>query len=289
MRMKDMPDPWRHDPLRVDGAARRGARSPVRPPKLRPLPQHPLLCRLDGESRALVGAHLRPAEHRRGARLMTAGAPIHVVHFVTDGLVAIIGRAKDGGSAESGLVGPGGFVGVSAVLGAHSSSLRDAVALTAARSLTLEIAALEHIVALFPEVRREMMTYVNARIDQTTQLCVCAALHSVEQRLARWLLDAAALRGSRPLNVTHAQLGDLLGVRRASVTAGLHLLEGEQAVRCRRGQVEIRDLDRLAKASCGCHQPLAGGRRTEQPASKTKGAAAQPVLSSASSIDSPRD
>lgn len=285
MRMKDLPDPRRRGPLPVDGAAP----SPARAPKARPAPQHALLARLDGESRALVGAHLRPAEHRRGAQLMTAGAPVHVVHFVTDGLVAIMGRARDRGSAETGLVGPGGFVGVSAVLGAHSSSLRDAVALTTARSLTLEVAALEHIMALFPEVRREMMTYVNARIDQTTQLCVCAALHSVEQRLARWLLDAAALRGPRPLNVTHAQLGDLLGVRRASVTAGLHILEGEQAVRCRRGQVEIRDLDRLANASCGCHQPLAGGRR---PASRTaNGAAAHPALSRSrvSSIESPRD
>ncbi|QZO00791.1 helix-turn-helix domain-containing protein [Chenggangzhangella methanolivorans] len=59
--------------------------------------------------------------------------------------------------------------------------------------------------------------------------------------------------GERPIEVTHQQLGDIFAVRRASVTTSLHLLEGERAVRCRRGSVEVRDLARLEAASCGCH------------------------------------
>ncbi len=244
-----------------------------------PAPAHPLLAGLDAEARAFVAAHLRPLEHRRGARLATAGKPMEVVHFVTDGLVAIVGRAANGQSAETGLVGAGGLVGVSAVLGAPPSALRDAVALTAVRSLALDIAALERIAALHPGFRRELMAHANARIDQATQLCVCAALHTVEQRIARWLLDATALNGPQPLELTHAQLADLLGVRRASVTAGLHLLEGEQALRCRRGRIDIRDADALVRVSCGCQQAFVSRRPPR----------AHPALSSASSTVSPRD
>jgi len=103
---------------------------------------------------------------------------------------------------------------------------------------------------------RTVMDYALARAAETERLCACAASHSIDQRLARWLLTATASLGDRPLDVTHQQLADLFAVRRASVTTSLHLLEGERAIRCRRGSIELRDLGRLEAASCGCHADL---------------------------------
>lgn len=239
---------------------------------------HPLIAGLEPEAAALLKRHLRRGEKRRGDLLASAGHSIQTVFFVSDGLVALFGRAPDGGTAATGLVGPGGFVGVSAALSAHHPAVRDAVALTSVQAQAIDAEALDRIATLHPDLRRRLMLYANDRIIQATQLCVCTALHTVEQRLARWLLEAYALRRDRPIELTHQQLSDLLGVRRASVTLGLHMLEGEQAVRCQRGRIEIRDLDALGRRSCGCHLAVAGESQR-----------AYPALSSASSTDSPRD
>lgn len=189
----------------------------------------------------------------RGAKLAEAGRPITAAYLVTDGLVALLARAPGGAVAEAGLVGPGGLVGHLAALGFEAATT-DAVALTAVRGLAFAPARLTRLASDGEALRRALMDYAAARMSEVERICVCAASHSVEQRLARWLASAAALMGDRPLEITHAQLAALLGVRRASVTVSLHLLEGERAVRCRRGRIEIRDHGRLEEASCGCHR-----------------------------------
>jgi CRP-like cAMP-binding protein len=201
---------------------------------------------------ALADAKPQAFELPRGARLLARGDALAIVHIVTDGLVAMIARTPGGGSAEAGLIGPGGLVGHTVSLGAATATA-DAFALTTVRGLALESSALIALAAERPRLRRELDDYALARFAETERLCACAALHSVEQRLARWLLQASRLLGDQPIETTHNQCAALLGVRRASVTTSLHMLEGERAIRCRRGHVEIRDAVQLAAASCGCH------------------------------------
>ena len=206
---------------------------------------------------ALAGSAPQGFAFPRGAALGEAGRPMPAAYLVTHGLVALLARAPGGAVAEVGLVGPGGLVGHLAAFGFEAAT-SDAVALTAVRGLALAPANLMRLASENDGLRRELTDYAAARMSEVERICVCAASHSVEQRLARWLASAAALLGDRPIEVTHAQLALLLGVRRASVTVSLHLLEGERAVRCRRGRVEIRDRGRLEAASCGCqHAALA--------------------------------
>lgn len=204
---------------------------------------------------ALVGADPRGFEFARGALMIETGAPLAAAYLVTEGLVAILARTPGGARGEAGLVGPGGLVGHQAALGARSAST-DAVALTLTRGLVLEAPALAALASEQPHLHREVVNYALARAAETERLCACAAAHSIERRLARWLLSAVALIGEKPIEITHQQLADIFAVRRASVTTSLHMLEGERAIRCRRGSVEIRDLARLEATSCGCHAEL---------------------------------
>ncbi len=71
------------------------------------------------------------------------------------------------------------------------------------------------------------------------------AAFTVEARLARWLLMAHDRSATDDIALTHETLALMLSVRRASVTLALHMLEGEQAVRGTRGNVTIRDRDKL--------------------------------------------
>lgn len=213
---------------------------PLRPPSLTAIAQ------------SLTGLRPQRFEVKRGTRLASAGRRSDAAYLVTEGLVAILARAPDGAAAEAGLVGSGGLVGHAAALGAPFST-SDAVVLTATRGFAFAPAAIARLAADRPRVRRELAEYALARMAEVERLCVCAAVHTIEQRLARWLASAAAFSGDQPIEITHQQFAELFGVRRASVTTSLHLLEGEMAVRCRRGRVEIRDMARLEAASCGCH------------------------------------
>lgn len=231
------------------------------PPRAAPA-ETPSLTRI---AQALSSLRPQTFEIAPGHRLMRAGEPLDAVYLLAEGLVAIVARTPGGAAAEAGLVGSGGLVGHAAVLGATFAT-SDAVTLSTTRGYVIPSTALVRLANERPRVRRTLHDYALTRMAEVERLCVCAAAHSIERRLARWLASAAALAEGRPIEITHTELAELFSVRRASVTTSLHLLEGEQAVRCRRGQVEIRDAARLEAASCGCHlayapQPTARPKR----------------------------
>jgi DNA-binding transcriptional regulator YhcF (GntR family) len=53
--------------------------------------------------------------------------------------------------------------------------------------------------------------------------------------------------------LTHEFLSMMLGVRRASVTDALHLLEQGEVIRSERGRIVIRDRQRLEKVAADCY------------------------------------
>lgn len=202
--------------------------------------------------RAVAALRSRPFQAVRGDAILRAGGPLTGAFLVAEGMVAASTCRPDGGRGEAGLVGPGRLVGFTAAFGAQRSTV-DAEALTSVRGHLVETETLARLVATRPDIAREINHYALWRIAELERLIACASSHSIERRLARWLSSAAAISEGRPIEVTHQQLAQFLGVRRASVTVSLHLLEGEHAVRCRRGRIEIRDRARLDAASCGCH------------------------------------
>jgi CRP-like cAMP-binding protein len=101
-----------------------------------------------------------------------------------------------------------------------------------------------------------MFSYTRALLVQVAQGVACAATHPVRERLARWLLQTTDRVGSETVQLTHQFVGDILGVRRASVTDALHGLRRTGAVDTRRGAIVIADRSRLAAAACECYGVL---------------------------------
>jgi hypothetical protein len=104
--------------------------------------------------------------------------------------------------------------------------------------------------ARFAQVVRQYLWVLATDLGQGS---ACAGKHSVEQRLARWLLMASERKRSPTLAVTHVQLARLLGVRRAGITDALHHLQALQAVVQRRGGVQVVEAAALGQAACACH------------------------------------
>ena len=89
---------------------------------------------------------------------------------------------------------------------------------------------------------------------QTSQSGACNAHHSLRQRLARWLLLASNSLESARLPLTHDVLARLLGVRRASVSECLEVLETEGLIKNSRGLVQLAEPEKLQQTCCDCYR-----------------------------------
>lgn len=110
------------------------------------------------------------------------------------------------------------------------------------------LAALDELGAL----RRIILRYINVVLFQTSQVGVCNSLHSVRQRLGRWLLVAANAMDSGQLPITHAVLAQLLGIRRASVSECLETFEQAGVIRNARAAITLADPAQLEQMACSC-------------------------------------
>jgi hypothetical protein len=96
--------------------------------------------------------------------------------------------------------------------------------------------------------------HTRALLAQFQHVAACNALHSVEARLARWLLHIHDRVDGDFLPLTQEALSELLGVRRTTVTQVVHKLRTARAIRSnQRGLIEI-DRPRLEAAACECYE-----------------------------------
>jgi CRP-like cAMP-binding protein len=95
--------------------------------------------------------------------------------------------------------------------------------------------------------------YTMVHLTQTTQWVACNRLHSLEERLARWLLASADATGSEQFELTQDFIAQMLGVRRPSVTVIVRGFEKQGMVQTSRGRIRISDRPALERAVCECY------------------------------------
>ena len=96
------------------------------------------------------------------------------------------------------------------------------------------------------------------RLNLVEREAACMALHSVEARLATWLLRLIGTSGEDVLEITQDRLAQILGVQRTTVNSGIKAFQIAGLLRCRRGRITIWRLDDLARRACGCGRRPAG-------------------------------
>jgi CRP-like cAMP-binding protein len=99
-----------------------------------------------------------------------------------------------------------------------------------------------------------LLRYTQGLLLQTSQVAVCNAKHLVSERLARWLLMSQDRCVCEDLPFTHEFLSLMLGVRRAGVTEAALILQAEELIRYKRGQIKIIDRQGLEEHACDCYQ-----------------------------------
>ena len=196
--------------------------------------------------------HLRPMQFAREHVLYRAGERVARVYFPETGLVSYLVEVAGGDRIETAMIGHDSVVGIPVAL-ADPVTLNTAIAQTAGQGHALDVDILRETADRHPLVRTTLLRHQLAVFAQAQQAVLCNVTHTVEQRVARWLLRAHDLTGRSTLDLTQEFVADMLAVRRASVSLVAHALQEAGAIAYRRGQIHILDAGGLRAAACECY------------------------------------
>lgn len=181
------------------------------------------------------------------------GERLKYAYFPTTSIVSLVYNTEAGASAEMGMVGNDGLVGIALFMGGETRPNR-AIVQHAGGAIRMRVNALQKEFKDGGSFQHVLLRYTQALITQISQAAVCNGLHSVEQRLARWLLLTLDRMSSNELQVTQELLSTLLGVRREGVTLAVGCLRDRGLIGCRRGQITILNRTGMEAAACECYR-----------------------------------
>lgn len=184
-----------------------------------------------------------------GDVIANSGGKIDTICFPESGVASYSEIHDDGAKTGIGMVGYEGLVEWHALLGSAASPHEVTIAVGPA--IAYRIAAGDLIDASRASVPLHdlLMRFVQSFVVQLGRTAVSNLCDPIDRRLCRWLLMNHDRLDGDAIELTHRQIGVMLGVRRASVTDALHVLEGDRLIRAERGRIVVLDRARLRKCA----------------------------------------
>jgi CRP-like cAMP-binding protein len=217
--------------------------------------QNHLLRRLPDDVRERLQPHLRQRSYERGQILLHPHQPIAEVYFPVDMMVSLLTVFDDGSMIEAGVVGNEGMVGLPRFFGVNSMANVCVIQATGTM-LVLVADVFEDELRRNGALRDVTGRFAQAFMCQLAQCAACNRRHTLEARLARWLLMTRDRVGRDEFPITHQMLGQMLGVRRAGVTVAANALQQSGAISYRRSSIAILDHAELEARACDCYRAI---------------------------------
>jgi CRP-like cAMP-binding protein len=184
--------------------------------------------------------------------LFHAEATPEYIYFLTGGLTSVVVVMAEGGSAEVGMCGREGIVGVNALLGPSMMHAECFMQITGT-GYRLPMSAARELFEAQPEFRRAALSYVQEHVVIASQTVACNKLHDAQSRLARWMLMVSDRIDSDVLPLTQEFLAEMLGTQRSTVVLVAGQLQDKGAITYSRGIVRVVDRPLLVKLACECY------------------------------------
>ncbi len=220
-----------------------------------------LIASIEPDLWARFEERFTPLECNDGRDLQRPGDDVELVQFPTTAVVVLGVETLAGESVNVALLGPEGAVGIIEACGSRKVYQRATVQF-AGQVWQSPAAAYRTLYEASHALRTAVHKYVETLLVEARQNVACNALHAVEHRLARTLLEACDKSGSLRLPITQLAIAQLLGVQRTTVAAAMSALQRNGSIRKGRGGgVEVLDYPRLEAAACSCRDSLAYARR----------------------------
>jgi CRP-like cAMP-binding protein len=211
-----------------------------------------ILSHLSSKTLAMIEPHLHKMKLAQGVVLQETGEPITNVYFPLSGMVSMLAVLKSGAAIEAGIIGREGYVG--GYLGPRGwRPFGHAVMQMAGEVLRLNVRHFKKAYDASDELRILTNGYQSVVHFQAQQTAACQALHQVEPRMCRWLLQAQDAVGGDTLNLTQEFLSHMMGVRRTSVSGSANKLQDERLITYKRGVIRILDRRGVEKSACECY------------------------------------
>jgi CRP-like cAMP-binding protein len=214
-----------------------------------------LLAALPRKDFELLLPHLATLRLEQATVLCEAVAEFDHVYFPLSGMISLVVVMRDGKAIETATVGREGVVGAMSGLGLYISQVR-AIAQLPMFAARIASAQFRKAVSSSKEIGNLCIRYNEVLLAQARVTAACNALHHVEARFCRWLLQTRDRVESDTIALTQEFLSEMLGVRRTSITEVASKIQAKGAISYSRGVIKIVDLDALKTMSCECYETL---------------------------------
>ena len=226
-----------------------------RPPPMtnQPRPANRILTVLPHEEFERLRPKLREINFHIGEIVYLPEQKMDYAYFVNSGIVSWLAAVESGNTVEAGVIGPEGIAGVAIILGANSTP-NQGLAQSEVRASRI---AAKDLIAEFRQngkLSEMILRFVQSMFTQVAQTAACNRLHTLDQRLARWLLMIHDRNGANKLPLTQEFLSRMLGVRRAGVSVAANSLRQQGVIDYHRGDIVIVDRPGVEGLSCECYK-----------------------------------
>jgi CRP-like cAMP-binding protein len=219
-----------------------------------------LLGAVEPKLRQDVAKRLALTEMARGNVLYSPGKAVDRVFFPVRGLIGIVADTVEGGGMDSAIVGVEGGIGLFEACGSRQF-FAEAVVQVDGQAAVMNAGAYRDLFAASPAMRSAIHRYVEQLMNETRQAVVCGALHDLEARLSRLILEALERSGTTDtLAVTQETLARMLGAQRTTVAELLSRLHRLGCLTTRRGAVIVTDRPALEAFACSCRASIVDTR-----------------------------
>jgi CRP-like cAMP-binding protein len=214
-----------------------------------------LLSALPRDDFQLLLPNLTTIQFAQGTVLCEPGKEVDQVYFPLSGMVSLVVVMRDGKAIETATVGREGVVGAMSGLGLHTSWVR-AIAQLPTFASRISSPQLRKAATSSKPISDLCIRYNEVLLGQARITAACNALHQVEARFCRWLLQTRDRPESDTIMLTQEFLSEMLGVRRTSVTEVASKIQAVGAISYSRGAIKIIDREALKAMSCECYETV---------------------------------
>jgi CRP-like cAMP-binding protein len=214
-----------------------------------------LLAALSRSDFSLILPHLTTVGLEQGTVLYEAADEVDYVYFPLSGMISLLAVMRDGKGIETATVGREGVFGAMSGFGIHHTRVR-AIAQLPMFASRIPSTQLRKAAMSSKPVGDLCIGYNETLLQQARVTAACNALHPIEERFCRWLLQTRDRAESDTILLTQEFLSEMLGVRRTSVTEVAIKIQASGAISYSRGVIKILELDALKAISCECYETL---------------------------------
>ena len=220
-------------------------------------PYNNLLRRLNAADFALIAPYLTQDQARPNELLYNPGDDVEIAHFPCGpSLASYLVPNEDGRDVETILVGREGAVGGMVSQGYLPAYTRIMVKF-GGPFVHLHVAKLDAAKMKSATLRNVFARYADCMLAQIFQSTACNAIHSIEQRTAKWIISAMERTdGDGVVPLTHEQLATLLGVGRSYTSRVIQTFKAEGVLETRRGSILVRNREALRMRACLCNESV---------------------------------